>query len=77
MDVKDYGDITYTIPPEAKHFNVPNMNNYPHIPYFNQEVSKNVERVINDGRICLTLGGDHSLGRLNDFLNISTGLPPL
>ncbi|KAJ8958828.1 hypothetical protein NQ318_019590 [Aromia moschata] len=61
INIKDYGNVSYEINEEIeKH--VPNMRDYVHIASCNYELSKNVERIINDGRICLTLGGDHSLG---------------
>lgn len=41
---------------------VPNMKKYADVAACNSEVSKAVERVIKDGRTCLTLGGDHSIG---------------
>lgn len=37
------------------------MREYEHIAACNQEVSKNVANIIRDGRICLTLGGDHAI----------------
>lgn len=63
MDVKDYGDVMYSIPEDAKNHSVPNMTHYPHTPYCNYEVSKNVQQIIKDGRTCVTLGGDHSIGK--------------
>lgn len=73
MDVKDYGDIIYSIRAEAKSHEVPNMANYPHIPACNHELSKTVEQIIKEGRICLTLGGDHSIGRFKGLRNICRG----
>lgn len=61
MNIKDYGDITYNVDEEmCKH--VPNMKEYSHVAACNHEVSKQVANIIRDGRICLTLGGDHSVG---------------
>lgn len=61
MNVKDYGDITYD-PSDIEKTQVPNMPNYGHISRCNHELSKGVQKIINEGRICLTLGGDHSIG---------------
>ncbi|XP_066138595.1 arginase, hepatic [Euwallacea fornicatus] len=62
LDVKDYGDISYKIPPDLKNENIPNMKEYAHIASCNYEVSKTVKSILSRGRICVTLGGDHSLG---------------
>lgn len=61
IQVKDYGDVVYKV---DEHFdkNVPNMKGYSHVAACTQEVSKQVCNIIRDGRICLTLGGDHSIG---------------
>ncbi|CAH0557728.1 unnamed protein product [Brassicogethes aeneus] len=58
VDVKDYGDVSYNIN-EVKE--ILNMKEYPHFASCNLEVSRNVEKIVKDGRICLTLGGDHSI----------------
>lgn len=60
MDVKDYGDVSYNI---AELDEMPNMKEYAHAASCNLEVSKSVQNVLNDGRICLTLGGDHAIGK--------------
>ncbi|XP_030747844.1 arginase, hepatic [Sitophilus oryzae] len=62
IDVKDYGDVSYKIPDELQKEIVPNMKAYADIAACNFEVSKMVEDIIKTGRICITLGGDHSLG---------------
>ncbi|KAJ8916233.1 hypothetical protein NQ315_016372 [Exocentrus adspersus] len=41
---------------------VPNMREYAHVACCNCELSKKVEQIIREGQICLTLGGDHSIG---------------
>lgn len=43
---------------------IPNMRQYSHVAACNREVSKQVASIIRDGRICLTLGGDHSIGEI-------------
>lgn len=65
MDIKDYGDVVYSLPDKGCEHSVPNMLNYPHIPACNFELSKMTEQIIKEGRICLTLGGDHSMGKLS------------
>ena len=60
MDVKDYGDTSYTIDPKLKE-RVPNMKNYEHIVSCARVVSDKVCNIIKDKRICLTLGGDHAI----------------
>lgn len=37
------------------------MNDYHHIVSCNQEISEKAENVLQNGQICLTLGGDHSI----------------
>uniref|UniRef100_A0A1Y1N303 Arginase n=1 Tax=Photinus pyralis TaxID=7054 RepID=A0A1Y1N303_PHOPY len=61
IDVKDYGDIVYSIDHDISN-SVPNMLMYEHMVACTKVLSKQVTRVLNDGRICLTLGGDHSIG---------------
>lgn len=39
------------------------MKHYDHVISCSKELSEQVEKVIRDGRICLTLGGDHSIGK--------------
>ncbi|XP_050307410.1 arginase, hepatic [Anthonomus grandis grandis] len=62
LEIKDYGDISYTIPENLQRETVPNMKEYMHIATCNHELSKRVQQIINDGKLCVTLGGDHSLG---------------
>lgn len=38
------------------------MKDYEHMAACNHQLSNYVQKVINDGRVCLTLGGDHSIG---------------
>lgn len=62
MNVNDYGNVTYSLSAEASNQNVTNMLNYPHISACNFQLSRSTEQIIGEGRICLTLGGDHSIG---------------
>jgi len=61
MDVVDYGDVKYEVNKTICDA-IPNMRDYEHMVPCAQEVSKRVANIIRDGRICLTLGGDHSIG---------------
>lgn len=61
--MKDYGDVKYEVNHEISR-TIPNMKGYEHTVPCAQEVSKKVCEIIQDGRICLTLGGDHSIGNL-------------
>lgn len=38
------------------------MLEYAHVASCNQELSNRVFKIMQEGRICLTLGGDHSIG---------------
>ncbi|XP_044268796.1 arginase-1 [Tribolium madens] len=59
IDIHDYGDVSYT---SLENVEVPNMKKYSDVAACNFQVSRSVEKILNDGRICLTLGGDHSIG---------------
>lgn len=59
IDIQDYGDVKYEIDNETE---VSNMKNWAHVAKCNQELSKHVYNIIQDQRVCLTLGGDHSIG---------------
>ncbi|CAH1117718.1 unnamed protein product [Phaedon cochleariae] len=64
VDLKDYGNIKYEIMADLVdeiQQNIPNMKGYAHVASCNQKLSKEVERIIRDGRVCLTLGGDHAI----------------
>lgn len=58
--MKDYGDVTYSVDDSISK-TIPNMREYEHIAACNHQVSKQVANIIRDGRICLTLGGDHAI----------------
>ncbi|KAF5287956.1 hypothetical protein FQA39_LY15594 [Lamprigera yunnana] len=60
IDVVDYGDVSYT--PDSTIKEVPNMKQYVHLVPCVREASKCVSQIIQTGRICLTLGGDHAIG---------------
>ncbi|XP_060517350.1 arginase, hepatic [Cylas formicarius] len=62
VNIRDYGNVAYDVAADLETNNVPNMKGYAHVAACNREISKNVSDIIRDGRICITLGGDHSLG---------------
>ncbi|XP_065079361.1 arginase-1 [Ochlerotatus camptorhynchus] len=60
LDIRDYGDIQY----EA--LNLPgrmatNMKKLEHVASCTKLLSHRVTQVLNDDRLCLTLGGDHAI----------------
>lgn len=60
FDVKDFGDITYekiisSKPPV-------NMKQFDEVAGCNKSLSKKIGEILNDNRMCITLGGDHSIG---------------
>jgi len=61
IDVKDYGDVSYSVKHDLAK-DVENMRQYEHVATCTEEVSKSVSKIIRDDRVCVTLGGDHSLG---------------
>jgi len=61
-DIKDYGDIQYNHVKNEGVFNGGNVKNAEHVIGFNKLLSDKVSEIIKDGRLCFTLGGDHSIG---------------
>ncbi|XP_014370617.2 arginase, hepatic [Papilio machaon] len=60
LDVKDYGDIdTTTTEAEVK---VDNMSHLSQVSACNKKLSERVSQVLKDGRVAVTIGGDHSIG---------------
>lgn len=61
VDIVDYGDIKLgTTPPNSITPN--NMANYFEVINTMRNLSDKVFEVLSDQRLCVTLGGDHSLG---------------
>lgn len=58
LDVKDYGDVNYT---QRRLDSIKYVNNWPDITVCNEAISNKVQQIVSDNRICLTLGGDHSI----------------
>lgn len=61
-DIKDYGDVQYTHIEKEETYSGANMKNAEHVIGFNKLLSDRVSEIIKDGRLCFTLGGDHSIG---------------
>lgn len=59
VDIVDYGDIKLGEPTQLP--NPPNMHNYHEVVNTMRNLSDKVFQVLSDGRLCVTLGGDHSL----------------
>ncbi|XP_059480121.1 arginase, hepatic [Neocloeon triangulifer] len=59
-DVKDYGDVDYKV--EQPGTQVNNMLEYDDFASCMEKVSSTVKQVLSEGRLCLSLGGDHSMG---------------
>ncbi|XP_069686903.1 arginase, hepatic [Periplaneta americana] len=57
-DVKDFGDVAYQ---QIEGVQVENMMALGHIAACQKEVSDSVIRILGEGRMCLTIGGDHSI----------------
>ena len=62
INVKDYGDIEYNEEPNSGR-NVENMKLLSHVAACNKNLSDKVDEILKDDRVCLTLGGDHSIGK--------------
>lgn len=56
----DYGDIELGAPSDAS--GPANMHNYHEVISTMRNLSDKVYKVLSDERLCVTLGGDHSLG---------------
>lgn len=61
VDVRDYGDVEYKLKDEVL-ITAPNMLDLNAVSQCNYELSKMVHRIMSDGRMVITLGGDHAIG---------------
>ncbi|XP_026323390.1 arginase, hepatic isoform X2 [Hyposmocoma kahamanoa] len=61
LDVKDYGDVEIQVSPKEMNVKITNMRNLPHVSACTRALSEKVSEVLNDDRIVITLGGDHSI----------------
>lgn len=60
FDVQDFGDVVFELPDgDHEHMGAKHLRS---VMGFNEMLSKRVAQVIGGGRMCLTLGGDHSIG---------------
>ncbi|XP_014228560.1 arginase, hepatic [Trichogramma pretiosum] len=57
LDVKDYGNVEY----EVSDVSVDNMSQLGHVSGCTKKLSETAQRVFEDGRNVLTIGGDHSI----------------
>lgn len=57
--MQDFGDVSYDNVPEL--VGPENMDKYQHVVACMSEVSQLARRIQSEGRICLALGGDHSV----------------
>lgn len=62
LDVKDYGDVTAPHDVDGSKKLVENMNALAVVSECNKLLSERVHKVMTDGRIAVTIGGDHSIG---------------
>ncbi|XP_023016433.1 arginase isoform X2 [Leptinotarsa decemlineata] len=60
LTIKDYGNISYEVMKEIDS-DIPNMKGYAHVASCTKLLSNQVEKIIRDESICLTLGGDHAI----------------
>ncbi|KAJ0181131.1 hypothetical protein K1T71_003216 [Dendrolimus kikuchii] len=60
LDIKDYGDIDVGSFEEP--VNVDNMAHLPLVSDCNRKLSERVAKILKDGRVAVTIGGDHSIG---------------
>lgn len=61
IDVKDYGDVHYELM-KANGRKIHNLKELEHVAACNKALADKVEEIVNDNRMPITLGGDHSLG---------------
>lgn len=63
VDVRDYGDVEYETNSRENHvIGTENMLHLQEVSNCNFELSKKVKRILSDGRMAITLGGDHAIG---------------
>lgn len=65
VDIKDYGDITESEAPTVEDVStIPmNMRNYHAVGFGDtmHKLAQTANKILRDGRLCMTLGGDHSI----------------
>lgn len=71
LDVKDYGDVHYDLSNssdvklEGEYGRIKELN---HVAACNQALADKIEQIINDGRMPISLGGDHSIAIGNSYV---------
>ena len=83
FDIKDYGDVATSISSSSFENDQKVMSgarNFSTVAGFNATLSSSVADIVRSGRVCITLGGDHSvaIGYAKSFLKLSrnTGTCP-
>lgn len=60
IDVKDYGDVHYELM-KCNGRKIDNLKQLEHVAACNKALAERVEEIINDNRMYIALGGDHSI----------------
>ncbi|ASF37778.1 arginase [Halobacillus halophilus] len=60
-DIEDLGDIDIPLPPKTGSEKLDNLRNLNEISEGSQSLAKEVDKVVEEGRFPLVLGGDHSI----------------
>ncbi|MFZ0367982.1 MAG: arginase [Halobacillus sp.] len=60
-DIEDLGDIDIPLPPQTGSEKLDNLRNLNEISEGSQSLAKEVDKVVEEGRFPLVLGGDHSI----------------
>lgn len=60
IDVKDYGDVHYELM-KCNGRKIDNLKELEHVSSCNKALAERVEEIINDNRMYIALGGDHSI----------------
>ena len=62
FDIKDYGDVATSISSSENDQKVMRgARNFSTVAGFNATLSSSVADIVRSGRVCITLGGDHSV----------------
>ena len=62
-DIKDYGDVSFTAPHHLSSGDdgMQGTKNFAAVRGFNEALGMAVADILDSGRVCITLGGDHSV----------------
>ena len=63
FDIKDYGDVATSISSSSENDQkvMRGARNFSTVAGFNATLSSSVADIVRSGRVCITLGGDHSV----------------